>query len=571
MILLCALGLALRLRGIGYLLPTVTQLDGSVIVHQVEVIRAGTPASQSDPHSAYYPQLLARAASLLPDPGRSGPGPARDLGQHLKLASAAWVQARVVSVLLSIWIVPATWFLARRFLSNSWSLLAAALCTTSLLHVVFSSQERPHGTAATFSLLAVIAALRLRRDPSIAAYALVGLASGLAIGSLHYGAFVLLSAIAAVWLRDERPARASAWWSLASLAIVALCVRWLYPFHFTGNKGFLSFERVGSDRALNLSGQPLFLDKFDGTGFLAIVSNLWSYDPVIFFTACVGAAFLVARLRRGWTSLERERRRDLAVVLAYVLPYFLVIGMYAETWERFLMPLIPYLACLGAFGAKSAIAPLFARVSSARASVACRVSCALLLPALALVPALQVGRVRASPNTLACAAAWIRENASETDPIVVVPYVDLPLLHGDLALAENSKRPWSSNWIRYQMELTDAEKVGPRYEVFVVPKPRLEAIRALTDDPMGYFREFHARYVVIETGSEEFTMLDHAREALRRDADLVFRITPERVDAGRNTGFFQRHLQNVLEMPFFRFVLEAARMGPTLEIYRLNQ
>ena len=235
------------------------------------------------------------------------------------------------------------------------------------------------------------------------------------------------------------------------------------------------------------------------------------------------------------------------------------------------MPLIPYLVCLGAFGAKSAIAPLVERMSSARARAACGASFAALLPALALVPAVQVGRVRASPNTLACAADWIRTNASVSDPIVVVPYVDLPLFHADAALAENSKRPWSSNWIRYQMELTDVEKTGPRYEVYVVPKARLEAIRALTDDPMGYFREFHARYVVIETGSEELTMLDHARAALRSDAELVYRITPERIDAGGNTGFFQRHLQNVLEMPFFLFVLEAARMGPTLEIYRLNK
>jgi hypothetical protein len=571
LIVVCSLGLALRLRGIGYLLPTVTQLDGSVIVHQIEVIRAGTPASESDPHTAYYPQLLARVASLFPEPGRTTPGPARELGEHLKLASAAWVQARIVSVLLSIWIVPATWFLARRFLSSGWSLLAAALCATSLLHVVFSSQERPHGTAATFSLLAVLAALRLRRNASISAFVLVGVAAGLAIGSLHYGAFVLCAVVAAVWLRDEQPKRASAWWSFASFAIIALCVRWLYPFHFTGNKGFLSFEHVGSDRALNLSGQPLFLDKFDGTGFLSIVSNLWSYDPVIFVTACAGVAFLAARLRSGWSSIERERRCDLAVVLAYVLPYFLVIGMYAETWERFLMPLIPYLACLGAFGAKSVIAPLVERMSVARARTACSASFAALLPALALVPAVKVGCVRASPNTLSCAAEWIEKNASVTDPIVVVPYVDLPLLHADEALAENSKRPWSSNWIRYQMQLTDAEKSGPRYEVYVVPKPRLEAMQALTDDPLGYFREFHARYVVIVTGSEEIAMLAHAREALRREAELVYRVTPERVDAGRSTGFFQRHLENVLAMPFFLFVLEAARMGPTLEIYRLNQ
>lgn len=571
LIALCAVGLVLRLRGIGYLLPTVTQLDGSVIVHQVEMIRAGVPAAESDPHAAYYPQLLARAVSLLPDPGRLGVGPARGLEEHLKLASAAWTQARLVSVLLSILIVPGTWWLARRFLSSGWALLAAALAMTSLLHVVFSSQERPHGTATSFGLLAVLAAIHLRRRGSIVAYLLAGASAGLAIGSLHYGAFVLPAVLAAVLLRDKGPGRASAWWSLAALGIVALCIRWLYPFHFIGGKGFLSLQQVAGERALNLSGQPLKLEKFDGTGFVSIISNAWSYDPTIFLSALLGLAILVWRSRRGVAWIDSPRRKDMAVVLAHALPYFFVIGMYAETWERFLMPLIPYLACLAAFGAKATLGHLSMRWHLEPTPAAKLSFLAAILPALALVPAIQVGNARSAPNTLACVADWIQKNGDTADPIVVVPYVDLPLLHADAALAENSKRPWASNWIRYQMLLRPEEKAGARYEVFVVPKPRLEALRALADDPIGYFREFNTRYAVIEVDAGLETNLDHAREALQKEAELVYRITPERVDEGRSTAFFQRYLGNVLTRPFFLFVLEAARMGPTLEIYRLKQ
>jgi hypothetical protein len=570
-IALCGLGLFLRLRGIGYLLPTVTQLDGSVIVHQVETIRAGTSGAEHDQQAAYYPQLLARAVSILPDPGRVGVGPARGLAEHLKLASAQWKQARIVSVFLALLIVPGTWLLARRFLSSGWAMLAAALCSTSLLHIVFSSQERPHGTATSFGLLAVLAAIWLRRSGGIAAYFCAGAAAGLAVGSLHYGAFVLPAVAVAVFLREKRPGRASAWWSLAAIAIIALCIRWLYPFHFTGGTGFLSLQRVEGESALNLSGQPLKLDKFDGTGFVSIVSNAWSYDPVIFLSASLGLVLLLWRARRGIAWIESDRQKDLAVVLAHALPYFLVIGMYAETWERFLLPLIPYLACLGAFAAKTVLGALSDRMQLSRAGAAGVSSLAAILPALALVPAIHVGTARSAPNTLACAADWFQHHAAADDPIIVIPYVDLPLLHADAALAENSKRPWASNWIRYQMQLTPAEKEGPRYEVYVVPKPRLEAMKALAEDPMGYFREFHARYVVVEVDSSEGTDLDRARETLRKEGERVYRITPERIDTGRSTAFFQRHLENVLDRPFFLFVLEAARMGPTLEIYRVKQ
>jgi hypothetical protein len=578
---LVALGAALRLRGIGYLLPTVTQLDGSVIVHQVETIRAGTSGAEDDQMAAYYPHLLARATALLPDPGRVGVGPARELAEHLKLASAQWVQARTVSVLLALLVVPGTFWLARRFLTSGWALLAAALCTTSLLHVVFSSQERPHGTATSFGLLAVIAAVRLRHSGRALDYLLAGAAAGLAIGSLHYGAFVLLSFVAAVVLRDRSTERTSVLQRLASsaivaakvlaaLAIIAACIYWLYPFHFAGKKGFLSLQEVGGERALNLSGQPLFLEKFNGSGFASMVSNGWSYDPVLFVSAIAGVALFVWRSRQGWRWIERGQQKDLAVVLAHALPYFLVLGMYAETWERFLLPLVPYAACASAFAAKTVLEALSRRWHLDPAHTARVTLIGAVLPVLALIPAVEVGAARSAPSTLACAAAWIREHARVDDPIVVVPYVDLPLLHADEALAENSKRPWMSNWIRYQMKLEPAEKAGPRYELYVVPKPRLEALRALADDPMAYFRELGARYVVIEIGSGDEANLEHARAALQSECELVYRVTPERVDRGGSTAFFQRHLAGALTRPFFAFVFDAARMGPTLEIYRLK-
>jgi hypothetical protein len=569
-VLLCALGLVLRLRGIGYLLPTVTQLDASVIVHQVETMRDAASASAGDQQAAYYPQLLARATSLLPDPRAVRDAGPVDLAAHLKRASDPWTQVRIVSVLLSILIVPGTWLLARRFFSRGWALVASALCATSLVHVAFSSQERPHGTAASFSLLCVLAALRLRRKPDATAYLLVGIAAGLAIGSLHYGVFVLPAVATAIALRERTPGRASAWWTLASLVIVALFVRWLYPFHFAQTKGFLSLEDVGGERALNLSGQPLFLEKFNGRGFVSIAENLWSYDPLILFSALLGIACAALSLRRGDAVIDRARRDDAWIALAYAVPYFLVIGMYAETWERFLLPLLPYLACLAVWGLRTLLDAALACFTTVPSRTRLAPALAFVVPALALVPAVNLGSARAAPSTMACAADWLASHAAPEDAIVVVPYVDVPLFDGPSALAENSKRPWMSNWLRYQMTMRPEDAIGPRFEVYVVPKPRLDAMRALADDPMAYFREFHARYVVIDVGSPGETGLGRALDALRANAELALRTTPERVDRGASTSFLQRHVDRVITRPFFLFVLGAARMGPTLEIYRLK-
>ena len=38
-----------------------------------------------------------------------------------------------------------------------------------------------------------------------------------------------------------------------------------------------------------------------------------------------------------------------------------------------------------------------------------------------------------------------------------MPYIDLPVLDGVAAMADNAKRPWGSNWTRYQMRLRDGQ------------------------------------------------------------------------------------------------------------------
>ncbi len=45
-----------------------------------------------------------------------------------------------------------------------------------------------------------------------------------------------------------------------------------------------------------------------------------------------------------WRSRERDPGR--LVVLSFALPYALVVGLYARSYQRFLLPLLPFLALL---------------------------------------------------------------------------------------------------------------------------------------------------------------------------------------------------------------------------------
>src|SRR5690349_17334332 len=84
-------GLWLRLAGIGYLLPSVMNRDGMVLLRQVEVLRGGPRSIDGDAwRYGFYPHLMARLGTLLPEePPARGPAP---LARHLELASAPWIR-----------------------------------------------------------------------------------------------------------------------------------------------------------------------------------------------------------------------------------------------------------------------------------------------------------------------------------------------------------------------------------------------------------------------------------------------------------------------------------------------
>jgi hypothetical protein len=571
LIALCALGLVVRLRGIGYLLPVMPLSDGIHIIRQVDVLHGKSDLASKE--KFFYPQLLPRTTALFPDAGRTGPSPATPLESHLDMASEPWRQVRIVSALLSILIVPGTWLLARRFLSGAWPLLAAALVATSLLHVVFSTQEKPHGMLAAFLVLSTVAAMRVRERGDVASYLCFGAAAGLAVGSIHSGATVLSLFPAVFLLRDKRPGRASAWWILASLALVAVAAWLCYPGLFSGESAPPPPPNPGAPgkSILDVSGHLVSLDRFRGGGFRVMFETLWSYDPVIFFTSLLGLAVALVALARRGVALEIGRRKDLAIALSFALPYFVVVGMYDLSLERFTMPLLPYFACLATFGVATLLGALARKIGEVSAAKKIVSATAAILPAVALVPDWHLGTVREAPDTFARAAACLEKSARpREDRIVIVPSLDLPLLHGEASLRENAKHPMRSNWVRYQMQLGPGERVGPEYEVYVSPKSIAEAQRELESDPMAYFRDAGARYVVLAVEADATGLLARVRDVVRTNAELVCRVTPRAHDDGSTTVFLYRYLSDPWQLPFFRFVMQMECTGNTLEVYRLR-
>lgn len=532
---LCLLTLLLRLSGLGCLLPVFSPLDSQAFARHVELYREEPENVARE--GIYYPHLVSRVAAWLPDARRAS---AQDLPTALAQAGAPQRDLMLVSLLFSLLILPATFLLARRWLGAWPALVATWLVATSLLHHAFSTQARPHGTAAAWMSLTVLAALFYRERGgwwrSLAAWS----AAALALGSLHYGVFAIPPVLLAHMARREG---AVGWQRIIVGALLLAFAVWIfYPFYFHAPERFFGLEPEG----LDLSGQPLKLSRFTGEGFLTILWSLFSYDPALSLLGFLGLLAVRPRAPRRWSA-------DTWIAASFLGPYVLVIGLYAETWERFVLALLPWIACLGACAARQAWKQPAMRFA---------LLVLLLIPGLIC---LKYALVKRAPSSFERMAAELEARSSPADRIVLAPYIDLPLFSTPEALEENPQAIALSLWLRYQRRQVPAELSRQGHMLLAMPGPRAETLQWLREDPRGWLERHRARYVLLAGFDPMLEWLAPLANWLESNAQCVAR---HAADPERGGALLYRHETDWNTWMFLK-VLRAGSMGQELRLYRL--
>jgi len=565
--------LALRLHGIGFGLPHMTYRDGMVVYTQVKEIRTGDPELRKDEFWGYYPQVTARFAALFSDAELAPLERPLDLEGHVARASQPWIALRRTSVLLSLLTVVGAYWIARRFLGIGGSLLAAGFAATSLLHLSFSQQEKPHGPVSGTVALALAAALWLAEKPSAVRMLLAVVAAVLAACTLQSGAIALgaLGVLWCLWWTDRpRPLAALAGAIPLLLVVGGLCVRFFYPFHFVDGVA-PSPEHAQQDReaVLDLAGHPLFLEGFDFSGWKVVLSTLMSYDPSLLVFGLVGIGFFAVDRLNG-VAADPPRRRALAVLLGFALPFLFVLVAYDAkvTFERFLMPAMACLACLAAYGA--------ARIARTLPASLRRAPVLLALGLLAVAPATaaawKLSSVRAAPDTWTQVAQWIRANVDPAASVYTVPYIDVPLFKDEESLRQSGRTEEINYWARYARQIPEGMRTGPSYRI-VIPKSPKRAQEEFGDDPLAHLRSLGADYVVVQAASEESrnVLLAKIRKQLAEQEELVFRTSPIGDPATGRGQFALRYTQELGAKPLALRVFEANAYGNTVEVYRIRR
>jgi len=554
--LLTAAGAGLRLAALGHGLPQ--RADGdNVIVGQAfgfERLWKGE-AHPEERISELYPHLLGTALAALP--GDLGARASKDAGarEHLHAASRPELTARRLVALLSILIVPCTYLLGRRFLPPPESLFAAALCATSLMLVVYSRQARPHGVLAAFCVASVLASMWMARSGSVSSLVAAGLCAALALGTLQSGSSVLPALLVAGCHR-LRAWRGRGWTRLLiPLACVLLALWLFYPFVFE----------------LGPLGRRRFAERpFDASGFAVIARGLLGLDPVLAILAALGLLLGLARgarTRRRWSP---GTRRDLSIVCSFALPYFLAIGLFYRTWPRFVMPLVPVLACLAAAGSARLFELACGRL---RGSAAYGVLGTALAAAVLALPGYGAARfvwMSSRPETSDLAARWIGDHLDAREDVLLVAYLlGLPLLQDRESLLRSPSYA-DSPLQRYLRGHT-----GPAFELPLWHLLPIRRAGADDGDPERYsagwlravIEELGGDYAVVPAPGPTQRRMDDTRAAVIESGGVLVFATD---GAPRQPALDHPSRAKALwDFSGLRTSLTASRLGAPIEIYEL--
>lgn len=564
-----ALGAFLRVHGVGYLLPEQTESDAVVYSAQVAGFQAGKFDEDWRVQSAFYPHLVARLAALVaPSPVHAEP--ARDLAEHVERAAEPRRRIRLTVALLSLLAVPAVWLLARRFLEPPFALAAAVLMAASFFTLWFAQQARPHAPASAFVALAVFAAVHVRAVGGWKACLGAGLAAGLAIGTLQSGIAVLPAlalALSLRWRANRQESKSSIGGLLVAVAAVAACVVLFYPFLFEqGAPGQISKQ----NSMINLQGHLIDLTLFRGAGFATLARSAWEYEPVITLLAVLGIFIGIGELWSLRKSISRDALDEVWVVLAYVVPYALVIGMYERTYQRFVLPLVPFACVIAAYALCRAIcfAARFGDWPRRAASVA--VVCVI---AFQVATAWRLSDARSQPSTIAEAARWIEGHVPPDARLALLPMMEIPLQYRPAAF--EASKPVQNDvhfmWFRYLHDLGQRAFEGRLWNIHAMNLLSNEVREGIGKDSDAYVRSLDAKYVVLLAPPNPRRWVPvRLREASARLGERVARISPDRVDEGEEIDFAHQDDDYPYTLSWFMRAWRVRCTGPVVEIYALR-
>lgn len=343
LLLILLLALLLRLVNVRFGLPDLLAADENFLVNHA----LGFGNGDLNPHFFNYPALqmylLFAVYVVLYVAGRlmGAWGSGWDFAvAYFRDPTLLQTSGRLLTVLLgaaTVWLV---FRLAERWFGRAAALAAALVLAVSPLHVRHSQVIGTDVPMAFWAFLAVFLAARYLDKPAIKTLLAAGFVAGLA-GAAKYPGLVAIAPVALAPFVAQTPAGAApsgrSRHALAALAAALAGFAAGAPFTFLDWAGFradMLFEmRHMKSGHLGMEGVP------NGWGVHAVYSLPAIASHLCLLLAVVGIA----------AAVRSRPARALWLLLAPVAVYA-VIGAQAVTFDRYALPLAPYVAVFAGLG-----------------------------------------------------------------------------------------------------------------------------------------------------------------------------------------------------------------------------
>ncbi|OGY08809.1 MAG: hypothetical protein A2700_00620 [Candidatus Blackburnbacteria bacterium RIFCSPHIGHO2_01_FULL_44_64] len=356
---------------------------------------------------------------------------ARVVGELLRLTTnhSGWVSdwgkidlvSRFVSALASLFTVLTTFFLAKNLFDKKTGLLAAFLITffpTLIQSAHFGVTESLITLLVT---LIALVSLKLSDRFSWRLVFFLAVLLGVGLSTKTSALSFYLFPIVVLLFRSKRLGASRVFLSIYSLLVLSILTFFVFsPYSFLDWQKFRESMLYESGVVVGRL-KVVYVLQFENTYpyFFQVKNFFWQIGPV-FFLSLVGLFYAVYRV-------VFYRQLKLLAFLLFPVFYFLYVGSWYAKFIRYMVPIIPFLAVLGAFALREGV----------RANKRFGLGVALVFLVLTAFGGLSFFSIYTRPQTRIAASEWIYDNISPGARILQEHWDDgLPVPMGGLRTPE---------------------------------------------------------------------------------------------------------------------------------------
>ncbi len=263
---------------------------------------------------------------------------------------------RTLSALADVGSIAFVFLLGRRMFGRGVGLLAAAFTALAVIHIQNSHFYRPETFSVLFSLATFWAMLRMVEKRRLRDSALLGLMVGLALAPKVSLLPLVIPLALAYWYRVLDSA--SGEWSritpkivrgvsghAAAAALIAVAVFFVSsPYAFLDIAAFVEDLAAQTNMARNAGLWPFTVQYIDTPPFIYQIqqSSVWGLGLPLGVIAWLSIPFTAVLV----LTRSGDFRRDL-LLLAWVVPSFLLLESFEVRFLRYVFPLMPFLILMG--------------------------------------------------------------------------------------------------------------------------------------------------------------------------------------------------------------------------------